>query len=318
MKIYFHDVSNLNEIVFGHSVAPHVPGPMFTSSPTTLLYEDLSDYPLAVRWLDCSVSPPKPASGKNATNTQQIQVWDMCFVRSRGDKGLLITTRGPDGGIYGYDTDTDKLDWIVKGTLPGMSKSVTADAVTTDGRGHLFVCDTVNACVHILSVDGTYLGSPLKAGEQDIGGPWRIRWLENSSSLVVVHIKDLRHHISVVRVEGELEEGELDETVTTEQTHVEKDLTQRHDSKPKKVVKEKVSPQSDAIVIDSSPEDAASATSETQPEYHWKGGLFFTWHLHRSKSQGCDGCDRFVEILQNCVVRQVFGRMCAIFFLLLH
>ena len=271
MKIYFHDVSNLNEIVFNHSVEPHVPGPMFTSSPTTLLYEDLSNYPLVVRWLDCSASPPKPASGKNTTSTQQIQVWDMCFVRGRGDKELLITTRGPEGGIYGYDTDTDKLDWIVKGTLPGVSKNVTADAVTTDGHGHLFVCDTSNACVHMLSVNGSYLGTPLKAGEQDFGGPWRIRWLENSSSLVVVHIKDLRHHISVVRVDGEVEKGQLDENVTREKTHAEKDLTKGHD-KPKKVAKVPIHSDDAIVIIDSSPENMACAAPEEQLEYHWKGG----------------------------------------------
>ena len=282
MKIFFHDVSNLNEIVSSHSVAPHVPGPMFTSSPTTLLYEDLSNYPLAVRWLDCSASPPKPASGKNTTNTQQIQTWDMCFVKGCGDKELLITTRGPNGGIYGYDTDTDKLDWILKGMLPGMSKNLTANAVTTDGRGHLFVCDTVNACVHMLSVDGAYLGMPLKAGEQDIGRPLRIRWLENSLCVVVVHIKDRRHHISVVRVEGDLEEGELDDTKTTEKSHEEKDLTKEHDSKPKKVVK--VTADSDAIVIDSSPEDAALAAPGKQLQCHWKGELPFSWSLHTSEA----------------------------------
>ena len=101
--------------------------------------------------------------------------------------------------------------------------------------------------------------------------------------MVVVHIKDLRHHISVVRVEGELEEGELDQNVTTEKTHSEKDLTKGHD-KPKKVAK--VPADSDAIVIiDSSPDDTACAASEEQLEYHWKGGSLLTFHLRSSKSQ---------------------------------
>ena len=124
MKLYYHDVSNLNEIVHTHSVAPHIPGPLFTSSPTTLLYEDVSKYPPAVRWLDCRTSPPQPLHGMNITHTQQIQVWDMCFVQ-QNDKKLLITTRGQRGGLYGYDADTDKLEWIVKGQLPGMRKNIS-------------------------------------------------------------------------------------------------------------------------------------------------------------------------------------------------
>ena len=155
---------------------------MFTSSPTTLLYEDVSKYPLAVRWLDCNTSPPQPASGINVTHTQQIQVWDMCFVK-HGDNELLITTRGKGGGVYGYNTGTNKLEWIVKGQLYGMKKNICAEAITTDECGHLFVCDTKNVCIQMFSLDGTYLGCALQAGEQDLGGPWRIRWCKGTSSL---------------------------------------------------------------------------------------------------------------------------------------
>ena len=68
---------------------------------------------------------------------------------------------------------------------PGMDKEMEAQGVTTDGRGHLFVCD----------------GNPGN-GEAGLGEPSLIRWNQETSSLVVAHRLNWRWIISVVAVES--------------------------------------------------------------------------------------------------------------------
>ena len=62
----------------------------------------------------------------------------------------------------------------------------------------------------MFSVDGTYLGCALRAGEQQLGGPWRISWLNSTSSLAVVHTKDLCHHISLIQVYSDQNKAIMD------------------------------------------------------------------------------------------------------------
>ena len=82
------------------------------------------------------------------------------------------------------------------GNVHGMKKPIGAQGVTTDGRGHLFVCDVHNACVQMFSVaDARYMGTVLKDCAQDIGTPRLIRWCKNTLSLVVVHMTDSNQYI---------------------------------------------------------------------------------------------------------------------------
>ena len=110
--------------------------------------------------------------------------------------------------IHAYDTRTDQLLWEVKGQSPGMELVMWANEVTTDGRGHLYVCDKStytgsfhgNACIQMFSVsDGEYLGALINKGKQKFGDPWRVRWSENLESLIVVHFKNA-YYISAVNV----------------------------------------------------------------------------------------------------------------------
>ena len=171
---------------------------MSTASHSVLLYEDRSVTPRIVRWVNCSASPPKPISGTNVTNTHHAIIWDMCCV-PHGDKQLLIMTRA-NNGLLACNTQRAHLGWTVKGKLTGMERDMSVWGATTDGHGHLFVCDINNSCVQMFSAGGRYMGALLKGGDQGLAQPWLIRWCEKTSSLVVVHIMQRKYQISVIRV----------------------------------------------------------------------------------------------------------------------
>ena len=63
---------------------------------------------------------------------------------------------------------------------PSMEYDMRPVGVTTDGRGHLYVADWKNDCVHMFSVsDGLYMGCLLK-GSEIAGNPENIRWCKKS------------------------------------------------------------------------------------------------------------------------------------------
>ena len=65
-----------------------------------------------------------------------------------------------------------------------------------------FVCDVNNECIQMFHVaDGRYMGAAIKKGEQGLGMPCRITWCNRISSLVVVHNKLAKWHITVFKVE---------------------------------------------------------------------------------------------------------------------
>ena len=75
--------------------------------------------------------------------------------------------------------------------------------VTTDGHGHLFICDMRNECIQVFTVsDGKYQGCLLKKGQKGMGVPRCIRWFHENSSLVVAHKEADKRNISVIRIES--------------------------------------------------------------------------------------------------------------------
>ena len=101
-------------------------------------------------------------------------------------------------GVFTYTLDGGELKWSVSGKLPGMQWEIMASRVTADEREHLFVCDGMNKCVHVLSArDGTHLGVVVWEVEEGLGTPHNVAWHSESASLIVVHWKDAVYHLSV-------------------------------------------------------------------------------------------------------------------------
>ena len=167
-------------------MAPHKPRLLCTAEvPSVLLYEDIATSPREVHWLDLSDGEPKPAPGKPVIHTQNNDIEDMCFVQYENKKLLIVADYHE--GISAFNTETDEQEWIVCGQLSGMEKDLDPQGVTTDGRGHLFVSDARNLCVHVLSAtDGSYITCLLKGKESPLGKDLgMIRWCEKIKSLIL-------------------------------------------------------------------------------------------------------------------------------------
>ena len=198
--IEFRNVNNLSQILYTHSVAPHIPDRLCTVNSCMLLYEDRSKNACKIRWLDCNEAEPKLLKEKSLTPSVQY-ITDMIGVRNGADE-LIIGTNSTD--IHCYSTTTKSLKWSVSGKLPGMQQELDTEGLATDGCGHLFVSDGYdgNSCIQIFSVsDGRYRGCLIRKGEQGLGYPSRIRWYSASQSLAVAHYVGGFWSLSIINIE---------------------------------------------------------------------------------------------------------------------
>ena len=150
--------------------------------------------------MDCSTNPPnivKRTITIPPGNCNELMfVKDVCFVTYQ-DKDLLVNT-DKHGGISAYNTDVERVEWYVKGALGDMKHPLYPAGVTTGGFEHLFVCDTNNRCVQCFSAtDGKYLGHVIRYDDRNLGSPMRIRWCEDTASLVVVTSDDSGWYVDV-------------------------------------------------------------------------------------------------------------------------
>ena len=218
MKIEFREINDLDKVASSYYVRQCRPGRICTSSASSsssdmLLFVDHKQHPREAKWLDCSKSPPEPAEDAGSVHVQHDIVWDLCcctFMKNSNQR-LLITTGGFDG-VNAHNTGTDKLEWSVKGGLSGVGDEMTAEGVTSDGHGHLFVSDENNKCVHVFSISGDHVGTVLHEGEQGLGRPRLIHWCDSSFSLIVAHIIDEQYCLSQVEVAQEVVTTSVEET----------------------------------------------------------------------------------------------------------
>ena len=178
-------------------MAPHKPRSLTKVDESTLLYVDGAKTPNEVRWLNCSVSPPKPATVVNVTHTtQQNSVVGICTAEF-GDKKMIVTTDKLDS-VNAYDIVQDRREWQVKGKLGEMGTAIRPGGVASDGRGHLLVCDSES--VFMLSTDGVYMGVVFKIGE-GIGKPENIFWCSRNKCFLIHHYKDNRNMITAAKID---------------------------------------------------------------------------------------------------------------------
>ena len=144
-----------------------------------------------VNLVDCSTIPPKTRT--MATLDHSHAIWDMCCIQE-GNKQLLIIV---DGNVSAYDMEYGELEWNYN------EGEGYAQAVTTDGKGHLFVCDTAKKCIHMFSGAGEFIITIVQSTALGIGTPVKIDWSEEMSSLVVAHTNDYdKYSISVINISG--------------------------------------------------------------------------------------------------------------------
>ena len=164
-------------------------------SLSVLVYEDRSAARCRLHWMDCD--EPKPKSGVLVRSMTHVGEDDIlfCCVQDR-DKQFLVF--GSDNEILAYNVKTEMVEW----NLPKTGKILDVTGITRDGHSYLFVCYSRNNSIEMFSAsDGQYLGCLIKAGDQDLGRPWRVQWCESSSSLVVAEDSDFNWIVSGVKLE---------------------------------------------------------------------------------------------------------------------
>ena len=78
-RIVFYDICDLTKVVMVHPVGPDEPGRLCTSTFSFLLYEDQSQKPRQLKWLDCSkMYPTVPKGGLSMTCTRHASLIDFC------------------------------------------------------------------------------------------------------------------------------------------------------------------------------------------------------------------------------------------------
>ena len=124
----------------------------------------------------------------------------MCCAEFDG-KSLLVVACSDDG-VKAYNLDKKKLVWSIRGKMPLSEKPLEAEGITADKHGRPFVHDEGNKCIHIFSIDGKFVTTLLREGEQGLGALGNICWSEELSGLIVVHRKDDKTWISLVKIQS--------------------------------------------------------------------------------------------------------------------
>ena len=95
-----------------------------------------------------------------------------------------------------------RLLWSFGGTPSGKGRDIKPTSITVDQEEQkLYVCDSANQCIQIISTDGVYQGHLVKRGECGLGTPTLSRWCKDGTSLLVVHYKNDRHYASILKVQ---------------------------------------------------------------------------------------------------------------------
>ena len=199
-RIEFRDAEDLNTVVLDHSVAPHNPFELCTSSKTTLWYESYSHLKHSELYQLKHESSLCPTSDAIHVSFRPGEImYDMCHIEA-GDKSLLVTANGM-GGLTAYNTNTKKLVWSKEGKLRETEDIIDIRGITTDRLGHLFACDENSQCLHVFCVDGKYIKTLLRGEELGLGQLTHIRWSEGLLGLIVAHHEEKTEWISVIKIE---------------------------------------------------------------------------------------------------------------------
>ncbi len=172
-----------------------IAGMMCAVTQNIVLYEDLFRTPSCIRWLDCTNKQAGPAPGKEAIQTRNENIYDMCCIQNESKLLLVTVDPEPSGkkAINAYNLDSGKLQWTLSGKLGKMKSKMCPRSICTDNFEKLYVLDENNNCIVVISLDGKYIDSILNGDEVISDADW-IRWT-NGNQLVVHHsdIQDIQY-----------------------------------------------------------------------------------------------------------------------------
>ena len=216
-RIEFRDAGDLSRVLYSHQVARGQPGRMCVVASSTLLYEYRGISPSQVYALDCSSRKPRDIGQVSVTRTAaptldgvresgSTDIRDMVVVEDSHRQRALLVVSDELSNVHAYDVETGAVAWRLRWRLPGMVARCEGTGIAADPRrGLLYLCDRAqgNRCIQVISVgDGRYLGCLEVVEDQWVGTCSEITWCEEARALVIIHLRQGRDYISVIRVEG--------------------------------------------------------------------------------------------------------------------
>ena len=124
---------------------------------------------------------------------------EMCFIRHKDIEDMIfylacykaVCARKKDGSLL----------WSFSGAPTGMVRDIEPTSITVDReKQKLYVSDSANECIQIISTDGVYQGCLVKYYKSGLGRPYLIRWYKQIESLLIVHEKDDAKYLSVLKL----------------------------------------------------------------------------------------------------------------------
>ena len=123
----------------------------------------------------------------------------MCFAYEDTVKIFSVGSNFTGKYVHAYGV---KDLWLLHNFQPdGMKYEMNPSGITTDGRGHLFICDKANKCIQIVDTDGTYMCPVDCSCKVELGIPERLDWSKSESALVVTHKVIGKCFISVLKIQ---------------------------------------------------------------------------------------------------------------------
>ena len=126
-------------------------------------------------------------------------VKDMCFIRHKDIEDMIFFLAHYKA-VSARKKDR-RLLWSFSGAPIGMVRDIEPMSITVDWeKQKLYVSDSANECIQIISTDGVYQGSLVKYYESGLGRPELIRWYKQIQSLLIVHEKNGAKYLSVLQL----------------------------------------------------------------------------------------------------------------------
>ena len=148
---------------------------------------------------DTNDIPCLPETTQDYLHNYQLEYHDMCFAYEDRVKIFSVRYMSDNTNVTAY---SEKVLWSMSKFKPdGMRYPMYPSGITTDGHGHLFICDGANQCIQIFDTDGTYLCPVDCNGKLELGTPQQIDWSQTDSALVVTHIVNNKCFISVLKIQ---------------------------------------------------------------------------------------------------------------------
>ena len=126
---------------------------------------------------------------------------DMCFIKDKDaeDPSMRFFLACTEE-VSAWNQDGHLL-WSFSGAPTGIERDIKPTSITVNEKEQkLYVCDSENRCIKIISTDGVYQGSLVKYDEYGLGFDRLLRWCADTDSLLIVHWKEFTNHVCFLKV----------------------------------------------------------------------------------------------------------------------